>query len=167
MGSLTGAGSDTGGFMSNPSTEADLRELVQRYRVCWEVLNENMFIEGVRRQIGFCLELIGTHRAGIQHPQPGCEHCRDVYRALERIALWITPKEIRPSTYEIRPFDSAIRYEPAHKNRPEIVLRLRILHRSGFGPVDACEVRCLNEMKEKLLLIGAQNGAWSQPRKAG
>ncbi len=152
--------------MSNPSIEGELRDLVERYRICWEVLNDCAYINYVRSQIGFYIELTGTHPEGIKHPQPGCEHCRDVYDALKRIATWITPKEVRPSMYDIEPFESAIRYQPIHRNRPDIVLRIRIMHRSGFAPVDACEIRCLKEMTGKLTQIGAQSGSWTR-RKAG
>jgi hypothetical protein len=153
--------------MSEKSVEEGLRELVERYRVCFDILNEYTYVAHVRQQIGFCIELVGTHPVGIEHPEPGCEHCRDVYHALERIGSWITPKEVRPSYYEIEAFDSAIRYEPAHKNRPDVLLRIKILHRKeGFAPVDACEIQCVNEMKEKLRNIGAQRGTWRQSRKA-
>jgi hypothetical protein len=154
--------------MNELPLEQELRELVQRHQVCFDVLNEYTYIDHVRQQIGFCLELIGTHREGVEHPEPGCEHCRDVYHALERIASWITPKEVRQSEYKIEPFDSAIRYEPAHKNRPEVLLRIRILHRDEWSaPVDACEVQCLSEMKASLTRIGAQSGSWSSLRRTG
>ena len=153
--------------MSKQSVETELRELVDRHRVCFDILNEYMYINHVQQQIGFCVELIGTHQEGVKHPEPGCEHCRDVYRALDRIGSWITPKEVRPSYYKIQPFDGAIRYEAAHKNRPDVMLRIKILHRTdGFAAVDACEIQCLKEMKGKLLEIGAQKGGWSPARKA-
>jgi hypothetical protein len=148
-------------FMSD-SIKADLSDLVQRYRVCWDVRNE--YIVGLNHlweQVGFSLELIGTHPAGIEHPEPGCIHCRNIYDALAQIASWITPKEVRPSFYEIEPFDNAIRYEPAHKRRPDVILKIKVLHREGFAPVDACEVQCLREMEVRLREIGAHEGAWA------
>jgi hypothetical protein len=154
--------------MSEASLEQELRELVQRHQVCFEVQNEYVYIEHVRKQIGFCLELIGTHRSGVEHAEPGCEHCREVYHALERIALWITPTQVRPSYYEKEPFDSAIRYEPAHRNRPDVSLRIKILHRNaGFADVDACQSQCLSEMKASMTRIGAQSGSWSSLRRTG
>src|SRR5689334_1469705 len=113
--------------MSEQSVEAELRDLVERHRVCFDVLSEYAFINHVRQQIGFCVELIGTHKDGVEHPEPGCEHCREVHHALERIGSCITPTEVRPSCCEIEPFDSAIRYDAAHKNRPDVVLQIKIL----------------------------------------
>jgi hypothetical protein len=152
----------------NDSVKSELCQLVQRYRVCWEVLNEYVLqLDHSKEQVGFSLELSGTHPEGVVHAEPGCAHCRDVYHGLKKIASWITPKEVRPSFYVIEPFDSAIRYEPPHENRPDVVLKIKILHRAGFAPVDACEVQCLNEMVERLKEIGARNGPWPPMKRAG
>ena len=100
------------------------------------------------------VEEIKTHTAG-------CQHCRDVWHALRTIAQWIIPKEHRDSNYEIAPFDQSIRYNEKRMFRPDVSLRIGIRHRSGFDrPVDACEVRCLNEMTQKLKEIGARKGKW-------
>ncbi len=133
-----------------------LRELVSRFHICSEVLADYHFVNKEKRQIGFTLELTGTHEQGVEHPQPGCEHCRKVWRALTAVADWIIPREIRDSDYEIVPYDQSIQYNRARKFRPEVSLRIWIRHRSGFDrPVDACEVRCLNEMKQRLKELGA------------
>jgi len=80
---------------------------------------------------------------------------------LKDIADWIVPKEIRDSDYDISPYDQSIRYDAMRKFRPEVLLTIWIQHRSGFDrEVDACEVRCLNEMTQKLREIGARNGKW-------
>ena len=85
-----------------------LRELVERFRVCWEALPNYYYVEKEKRQIGFILELAGTHEAGVEHPLPGCPHCHHVRLALQAIANWIIPKEKRDSDYDIAPKESAI-----------------------------------------------------------
>src|SRR3990170_3796561 len=50
----------------------DLKQLVKRYRICWEVLPEYVYEDHERRQTGFRLELVGTHEPGVDHPEPGC-----------------------------------------------------------------------------------------------
>jgi len=113
------------------------------------------------RQIGFRLELTGTHEEAVEHPQPGCEHCRRVWRALKATADWVVPKERRDSDYDIVPYDQSIRYDAMRKFRPDVSLQIWIRHRSGFDrEVDACEVRCLNEMIGRLREIGARKGKW-------
>jgi len=138
-----------------------LRELVERFRVCWEALPDYYYVKKEKRQIGFTLELAGTHEAGVEHPLPGCPHCHKVRMALQAIADWIMPKERRDSGYDIVPYDQSIQYEAVRKFRPDVSLRIRIQHRSGFDrPVDACEVRCLNEMKQRLKELGAREKKW-------
>jgi hypothetical protein len=143
------------------TTERKLKELVERFEVCWEVLADCYYVNKRIRQIGFQLELTGTHEEGVGQPGPGCEHCRRVWRALKAIADWIIPKEIRDSGYDVYPFDQTIQYSKARNFRPEVSLSIWIRHRSGFDhELDACEVRCLNEMTQKLGELGARKGKW-------
>lgn len=138
-----------------------LKELAKRFRVCWEVLPDCYPVAHQLRHIGFELRLTGAHEDGVEHPQPGCQHCRRVYIALHEIADWIIPKERRDSDYEVLPFDQSIQYDPERKFRPEVSLRIWIRHRTGFDrEVDACEVRCLKEMTDHLVEIGARKGRW-------
>ena len=76
----------------------------------------------------------------------------------------ILPGEEHASDYEIGAFDAAIRFPPERDFREEITLPIRIIHREGFDrPVDACEVRCLQEMEKKLEALGASKGKWRPP----
>lgn len=144
------------------STIEELRELVGRYRVCWEVWPEYLYVQKERRQVGFQLELCGTHEPEVEHPEPGCPDCQRIFVALRAIADWILPSEKRPSTYEIGPYDQAIRYSSVRRNRPDVTLTVKILHREGFErSVDACEVRCLKEMQQGLKELGACERQWS------
>src|SRR5438034_9721046 len=68
---------------NDTSTPTKLKELVQRFRICWEALPDYYYVQKQKRQIGFTLELTGTHEQGVEHPLPGCEHCRKV-RSEER-----------------------------------------------------------------------------------
>ncbi len=138
-----------------------MKELVQRFRVCWETLPDYYYVEGQKRQTGFVLSLTGTHEPGVEHPEPGCEHCLRVRRTLKAIADAIIPKERRDTDHDIVPYDQAIHYDPGRKFRPEVSLQIWIRHRSGFErEVDACEVRCLNEMTQRLKEFGAREGKW-------
>ena len=139
-----------------------LAGLVRRYQVCWEVWPEDMIAEGKARQVGFELELSGTPEGGTDQFAPGSQACRQVYSALQDVADWILPKEQRPSMYEIGPYAQALRYSAVRNNRPDVTLSVKILHRRGFDqPVDACEVRCLEDMKQRLTQLGACERRWS------
>jgi hypothetical protein len=143
------------------SAPSNLKELVQCFRICWEALPDYYYVNKEKRQTGFTLELTGTHEQGVEHPQPGCEHCRKVWRALKAVGDWVIPREERDSDYDIGPFDQSIHYDVGRRFRPDVSLRIWLRHRSGFDrPVDACEVRCLNEMTQRLKELGVRKGKW-------
>ena len=147
--------------LNGNAVATELKQEVQRFRVCWETLPDHYYVKGRRRQIGFVIVLAGTYEAGAEHPEPGCEHCRNVRRALRAIAEWILPKERRDSAYDITPYDQAIQYDPSRRFRPEVTLQISIRHRSGFDrEVDACEVRCLQEMTQRLKDLGVRETNW-------
>jgi hypothetical protein len=140
-----------------------LRELVQHFRVCYETVPDYCFIDHVRQQNGFVLELFGTHEQGVEHPIPGCHHCHNVRMALEVIAKYILPREKRDSEYDIAPFDHSIQYSSVRNNRPDVSLRISIQHRTGFDRgVDACEIQCLNEMTQQLKELGASERGYGR-----
>ena len=143
-------------------TLEELKTIVRLHRVCWEVLPEQFVVEAGRLlQVGFNLMLYGAHERDSDHPTPGCEQCKNIYRHLRQIAAWIVPKVERPSRYETEIYDDTVRYDPVRGNRPDVTLTIKVLHRSRFdAPVDQCEVFCLHEMEEKLSQIGAQHQRW-------
>ena len=151
---------------ADDTTSRELKELVERFRVCWKAWPEYTYVDGKRRQIGFDLDLSGTHEPWVKHPDPGCEHCQRVFAGLRQIAEWVLPKEERLSKYEIEPFDQSIRYTRTHKNRPDVQLAISIAHRGVWEePVDECEERCLKEMEERLRDLGASEGSWMEHRR--
>ena len=95
--------------------------LVERFRVCWEVWPEDMIIDHEKRQVGFSLELYGTHEPSVEHPTAGCPHCIPVFTALQKIAAFILPKEKRPSIYRIEIYDGALHYTRKRSSRPEVL----------------------------------------------
>ncbi len=153
-----------GDSINTSPAPAKLKQLVVQFQVCWEVLPYDDYVKGQKRQTGFVLVLAGTHEPGVEHPEPGCQHCHNVRRALEAIARCIIPKERRDSDHDITPYDQAIHYDPRRQFRPEVSLQIWIRHRSGFDrEVDACEVRCVREMTQRLKELGAREGSWEGP----
>jgi hypothetical protein len=145
--------------MSQEVTINQLKDLIQRHQVCYEVWPENLVVNGQLVKVGFALELEGTHENPVNEVMPGCAHCQEIFKDLQRIAEWIMPVEKRPTTYEIQPFDRAIRYSPKRKRRSEVRLTIKIIHRQGYDqPVDECEELCLGEMRRKLAALGVLEG---------
>ena len=149
-----------------------IKDLVQRFRVCWEAHPEQALVSVVDRKqarvnrelrkIGFSLVLYGTHQPGTEHVSPGCDHCRRVQSALKEIADWILPREKRPSMYEIEIDTQSLIYSRVRADRPDVRVTIQIRHGSGWDqPIDECEERCLKEMEQALRELGACKGAWT------
>jgi hypothetical protein len=142
-------------------TIEQLHELVQKHEVCYEVWPEYLMVQGKRVQVGFGLELSGTHGHGSGRVLPGCPKCEQIFEVLRQIAEWIRPQEGRPSRYDIQPFDRSLHEAPKRGFRPEVALTLKILHwQGGDLPVDPCEGLCLKEMRGKLAELGVPEGHW-------
>lgn len=137
-----------------PSTtpkSQDIRELVERFHVCRDVWPEYTYINHEKRQIGFELDLSGSHEGGEEHPEPGCEKYLEIYQALVRIADEVLPSADKDATYHLEPYDQGIHYSPQRGNRPEVILRMRILHREAFDrPVDAAEFQYMEILQRRL-----------------
>ena len=144
-------------------TVEQLREIVRRHRVCYEVWPECLVVKGTTTKVGFLLELNGTNADHADDVLPACVHCRRTFEDLLQIAEWIVPKDQRPSYCDVESYDNAVRETAKRAFRPEVVLGIKILHRCGFDqPVDVCEELCLKEMKQKLSELGVNDGSWSE-----
>lgn len=142
--------------------ESAVRDLIQRYKICWEVWPEWIVDHSHFEKRGFELELLGTHAEGTDHVSPGCDSCVEVYRALREVAKFIIPQDQSlPTCFEIEPFEPALRYASIRKNRPDVMLEMKIMHRHGLGPIDECEERCLQRMQNQLDELGAYRGRWA------
>ena len=138
-----------------------LKDMVEMHHVCYEIWPELLMVKNRQVKVGFNLELAGTHEHGTSTLSPGCPRCIRTFDDLRQIAEWIMPKEERPSRYEIEPYDRALHESAQRKFIPEVVLSMKILHRHGFDqPVDACEERCLKEMRVKLAELSVRAGEW-------
>ena len=74
------------------ANEVVARDLIQRYKVCWEVWPEWVVEKSHLEKTGFELELLGTHAEGTEQVSPGCVACVQVYYALVKVARYIVPR---------------------------------------------------------------------------
>ena len=82
--------------------ESAIRDLIKRYKICWEVWPEWALNKGQMDKTGFDLELLGTHGEGKGGLCPGCNTCVEVYDAMRRVADFILPDtKGLPIRYEI------------------------------------------------------------------
>ena len=140
-------------------TTREIATLVEKHRVRWALYPERRVNHetGEIEQIGFEIDLMGTHDAPPKPPLPGCDECVVVFRALSRIASWCVPAEHRDSVYDIGSFDARLRQHPPTFERQDVQVTLKILHREGYErPVDDCERRCLSDIEARLRSVGAR-----------
>lgn len=129
----------------------DVKGLVERFHVCRDVWPEYAFFNHEKRQIGFELDFSGSPQDEEKHPEPGSDKCLEIYKALVRIAEEVLPQANKDATYQIEPYDQSIHYSPKRGNRPEVVLKVRILHREAFErPIDASEFQYLEKLQSQL-----------------
>lgn len=146
-----------------PSNSAGLRTLVRKFRVCWEVYPLQILAKEGIRKIGFDLELFGTPECGTDHIFPGCEPCRRVEAALQKIADWVMLRESTSCTHIVSPDGASLSYAPVRASRPDVVVRIFIAHRHQWDlPTDECEKRCLEQIEQALTGLGACKGNWSE-----
>lgn len=140
--------------------EETLRTWIQEDRICWAVSPLTEIYQHRQVQVGFEIHLFGRHPAG-GTLGPGCSACHRLYEKLRAIALFALPKEVRPSRYEVDPYSATFRYRPESGWVPEVQLTLRVLHRTGtFDPIDACEIRCSEEIQTRLRALGSPPNHW-------
>jgi hypothetical protein len=137
-----------------------LRGLAKLFQVRWEAWPEYAYMNHKRRQIGYQLELAGTHPSWEQYANPGSQKCEIVFEALRKIAGWIIPSDQDTFLVNIEPHENTITYWSRHRNRPDVMLNITILHRGCWDdPIDESQDRALNEMELRLNELGARGTA--------
>ncbi len=138
----------------DPSPPPDLADLARKHHVHFEVAPEVLYRATDRLKVGFEVRLSAVHARGA-HALPGCPKCRDLADDLRRIAEWVVPPEDRPTRYEIEPFHPALYESRVVPGADEVAIAIRLVHRDGYDqPIDACEERCLKEIRERLRTLG-------------
>jgi hypothetical protein len=131
-----------------------LRELARRLRVHYEVAPEVVVRRGERIKVGFEIHLWAVHDKGAR-PLPGCAKCLALVDELRRVADWMLPLDERPTRAELQPFHPALYESRIVPDSDEVALSIRLIHREGYDrPIDACEERCLRELRSKLRQLG-------------
>lgn len=138
---------------SRSRKEKELRDRVQRHKIHWQAWPEYHVDGSERRQVGFRLGLLGTQDRPSMRPVAGCPESWKVYTSLHELARWVLPEEEGESDLQVSVDDASLVSEG---DRRDIMVTIKIAHRRGFDrPVDAREMRCLADIEERLLELGA------------
>jgi hypothetical protein len=142
--------------MASVEVGLNLTELVREYNICCEVWPEYLSVDGEHRQVGFELELLGSHSLDPNHLDPACPMCKRVRAALREIAGSIVPSG-NSVTYEIDAHSESLICEPRLGHRPFVIVSIRILHRQGFDqPIAPCVIACLKQIIAHLEELGVR-----------
>ena len=141
--------------MDTPSPEfASLRELAKRRHVHYDVSPEVAYRGGVRVTVGFDLRIWAVHDKGA-HALPGCPKCLALASELSTLVRAVLPEAGRPTIAQVEPLEPALADSAAVPGADEIEVVVRLIHRNGYDtPVDACEERCLREIRQRLRDLG-------------
>jgi len=146
--------------------DTTLGDWVREHRVTWELSPWQELVDHRPAAVGFELRLFARH-APHAGATPGCEKCAALHHKLCALAIAAFPKEHRPTTYEVQPFDASFHLRPESEWAPEVQLTVHIVHRDGYlRPLDECEKRCAEEIQGALRGLGVQPKSWSETRRA-
>src|SRR5438128_998378 len=113
------------------SSDASVRGLVQKYRVCYEVAHELGATRTGVRPIGFAIELAGAHDHLPQVSLATCGDCARVAAALRAIAHEALPSEVGDVSCRVQEPRISHHFSPKHENRPDLTATITILHQGG------------------------------------
>lgn len=136
-------------------SEQELKALISKYRICWSIYPENERVDGATLQVGFRLELYGTYPPEVVDAGPGYVRCFEVWAALKDVAERIRPMNIREFEYEVQAHNNANHHSSIRRNRRDVELHVRIIHRCVFGRDDLFEIVHLREITTNLERLGA------------
>lgn len=138
------------------TAQNDLTELVRAHRIHFEVEPEIVVKGPDRLKVGFQVTLWAIHDKGAR-ALPGCAKCWDLAADLRQLAEALVPPDDRPSRTELAPFRPALYESRVVPGSDEVSITIRLFHRDGYDrPVDACEERCLKEIRARLLALGVR-----------
>ena len=145
--------------MATPELKLNLNEVMKQYTLFWKIWPEYVLVGSERRQVGFEVELIGSHSSDPSHIDPACAICHRVQHVLLLIAA-ATVEEIGHEAqdsvrYEITDDPQSVVCSPGWGNRACVAISIHILHKRGFDhPVSQAEADFLESIRTHLLELG-------------
>ncbi len=123
--------------MPTVAMKSKFNGLLSPYAVFWHLWPQRAVINREVRQVGFELELMGSHSLDPSHLDPGCPHCRRVRSALlavaEHLADQLLPNLLESVTYEVDPHFSSLVCPAGLANRPCVTVSVVVTHTHAFA----------------------------------
>lgn len=132
-----------------------LTEIVEHFQITWGVTPLHESAAGESVEVGFVLDLHGTHEPAANHRERTCQHCANLMLALRIIGDWLFPPQGKCSSCEVQAYNNFIRGD--QQGQPEAcstrAIRL-VSHLGARCPLGACHAWCMTKMTERLNAIG-------------
>jgi hypothetical protein len=139
---------------ADPPTLTGLAAMARSRHVHFDVEPEIVVRGSERVKVGFQVHLWAIHPNGAR-AHPGCPKCWSLVEDLRRIAEEVVPAAERPSRTELGPFRPALYESRVVAGSDEVCVTIRLIHRDGYDrPIDACQERCLKEIRARLRVLG-------------
>jgi len=150
FGKGTVGGSDSEGFI------LALRGIVERFQVTWGVTPLHGSDSGESVEIGFVLDLNGTHKPAANHVGRTCRHCTNLMLALKIIGDWLLPPQGKCSFCEVQAYSDFVRGGQKGQADASSTRALRLVSHLGTRcQLGACHLWCMTKMKARLNRIGS------------
>lgn len=144
--------------MATPEVKLNLDEVRKQYSLFWKIWPEYVVLGSERRQVGFEVELIGSHSSDPNHIDPACTICHRVQHVLLLIAAAAVEDghEAQDSVrHEITHDPQSVVCSPGWGNRACVTVSIHILHKRGFDQlVSQAETDFLEGIRTHLLELG-------------
>ena len=132
-----------------------LREIVEHFRVEWEMTPHHSTDFTESAETGFVIELKGTHKPGAHHSERTCLHCANLMLGLKIIGDWVLPANGKCSFCEALAYSNFVRGDQRGQREASTTRTLRLASQAGSRcQVEACHTWCMTKMKERLEKIG-------------
>lgn len=144
--------------MVTSATQPKLDDLLRSQAIVWQLWPQYAVLQGERRQIGFELELIGSHTLDASHLDPGCAQCHRIRSILVAIAENLAHEVFRNHdsvTYDIDPHLASIVCLPGLANRPCVTVSIIVTDNHALArATNVLSDSVVSNAREYLLELG-------------
>lgn len=141
-----------------------LREIVEHFQIEWEVAAQSSGNSDEGLAGGFALEMRGRHKPVGHSPGQPCAHCANLMLSLRIIEEWLLPPSGRCAFCQAETSSTFVRGDRHSQGETSSTRTLCVL--SGPGTpcqIEQCHELCLEEIRERLTLLGAAERRRLQP----
>ena len=133
-----------------------LREIVEHFRIEWELTPYQDPDSAESSEAGFVLELKGTHEPAEHYSGRTCVHCANLMLGLRIVGDWLFPPQGKCSFCEVLACSNFVRGNEHSQQEgcSSRALRLASQRRTACQ-LGACHIWCMTKTKERLRAIGA------------